>query len=110
MPVVPCRSGLDVVVPGCPEGTPWGADGNSTSAASVAPAAEAFTVTWATQPAPSGYVYDVKVRRPGSTKWKLWQSDVTTVTATFVPDSGKGTYDFKAHIQKVSNGKKHDSV
>lgn len=64
-----------------------------------------FTITWGTQPPPSGYVYDVKMRKPGSTKWTMWKSDVTTFTATFVPDAGKGTYDFKAHIQKLSNGK-----
>jgi outer membrane protein assembly factor BamB len=64
-----------------------------------------FSITWATAPPPSGFVYDVKIRKPGSTTWVMWKSDVTTFTATFVPDSGKGTYDFKAHIQKVSNGK-----
>jgi outer membrane protein assembly factor BamB len=64
-----------------------------------------FSITWATAPPPSGFVYDVKIRKPGSTTWTIWQSDVTTMTATYVADSGKGTYDFKAHIQKVSNGK-----
>jgi eukaryotic-like serine/threonine-protein kinase len=63
-----------------------------------------YAITWATEPPPSGYVYDVKIRRPDSTTWELWQSDVTTYTATFVPDAGKGSYDFKAHIQKVANG------
>jgi outer membrane protein assembly factor BamB len=64
-----------------------------------------FTVQWATAPPPSGFVYDVQIRRPGSTAWVMWKSDVTTTSATFVADSGKGSYDFKAHIQKVSNGK-----
>jgi hypothetical protein len=64
-----------------------------------------FTIQWATAPPPAGYVYDVQIRRPGSTTWVLWQSDVTTTSATFVADSGKGNYDFKGHIQMVSNGK-----
>jgi outer membrane protein assembly factor BamB len=64
-----------------------------------------FTITWATQPPPTGFVYDVKIRKPGSSTWTMWKSDVKTFTATFVPDKGKGRYDFKAHIQKVSNGK-----
>jgi outer membrane protein assembly factor BamB len=62
-----------------------------------------FTVTWASAPPPSGYHYDVKIRRPGQ-GWTLWQQDVSLTSATFVPDAGPGTYDFKAHIQKTSNG------
>jgi outer membrane protein assembly factor BamB len=64
-----------------------------------------FTITWATLIAPSGYVYDVQIKRPGNTAWFNWKMGVTTMSATFVPDGGTGTYQFKAHIKKTSNGK-----
>jgi eukaryotic-like serine/threonine-protein kinase len=67
-----------------------------------------FTIQWATAPPPSGYVYDVQIRRPGSSVWSDWKSNVTTTSATFVADSGKGTYDFKAHVEKTSSGKSCD--
>jgi outer membrane protein assembly factor BamB len=67
-----------------------------------------FTIQWATAAPPSGYVYDVQIRRPGSSLWSNWKTGVTTFTGTFVADSGKGTYDFKAHIKKSSNGKSSD--
>jgi hypothetical protein len=46
----------------------------------------------------------VKIRRPGQ-DWVLWQDDVLTTFGTFIPDAGTGTYDFKAHVQNLSNGK-----
>jgi outer membrane protein assembly factor BamB len=64
-----------------------------------------FTLTWATAAPPSGFVYDVRILRPGTTTWADWKMGVTTLSATFVPDSGVGTYQFKAHIKKSSNGK-----
>ena len=67
-----------------------------------------FTITWASAAPPSGYVYDVQIRRPGSTTWVTWKSGVTISTATFVADGGKGNYDFKAHIRNTSNGKSAD--
>jgi hypothetical protein len=50
-------------------------------------------------------VYDVQIKRPGNTAWFNWKMGVTTMSATFVPDGGTGTYQFKAHIKKTSNGK-----
>jgi outer membrane protein assembly factor BamB len=62
-----------------------------------------FTITWASAAPPSGFVYDVKIRRPGQ-DWELWKDGVVSTNAVLVPDSGVGTYDFRAHIRNVSNG------
>ncbi len=64
-----------------------------------------FKVTWALAPPPSGFVYDVQVQRPGQSTWDFWQNDVTTTNASFVPDSGRGTYSFKARMKRSSTGK-----
>jgi hypothetical protein len=63
-----------------------------------------FTVTWASGRPPSGYVYDVQVKRPGSSSWDTWQDDVTSSTGSFVPDAGKGTYTFQSRISNSANG------
>jgi outer membrane protein assembly factor BamB len=63
-----------------------------------------FTIQWATAAPSSGFVYDVQIQRPGSTAWSDWKTGVTTTTATFVADSGKGTYSFKAHMRQSSTG------
>src|SRR5207247_10552335 len=55
-----------------------------------------FTVTWSSDKAPTGYVFDIKILRPGITTWKSWKSDQTGKSATFVPDGGLGTYTFKS--------------
>jgi outer membrane protein assembly factor BamB len=60
-----------------------------------------FTVTWASEPPPPGFVYDVKIRRPGA-DWVLWQDGVLTTSVVFLPDAGIGQYDFKAHIRDAS--------
>jgi outer membrane protein assembly factor BamB len=67
-----------------------------------------FTVTWATASPPSGYVFDVRIKRPGDTVWSKWKTGVTGKSGTFTPDDGKGTYQFQAHIKKTSNGKSAD--
>jgi outer membrane protein assembly factor BamB len=64
-----------------------------------------FTIQWATAAPPAGFVYDVQIQRPGSTTWSNWKTGVTTTSATFTPDTGTGTYWFKAHIKNSSNGK-----
>jgi outer membrane protein assembly factor BamB len=66
--------------------------------------ATSFTVTWASAPPPPGLVYDVQIQRPGSSDWTFWKEGVTTQSATFVPDAGKGTYQFKAHIRNPVTG------
>jgi plastocyanin len=63
-----------------------------------------FKVTWAAAPPPSGFTYTVRIERPGE-DWEVWKDSVTTTSANFVPDSGKGTYSFKARMTRVSTGK-----
>ena len=67
-----------------------------------------FTIEWATAGAPTGFVYDVQVRRPGSSDFVSWITGTTAPSATFVADAGKGSYDFKAHIMNSSNGDSSD--
>lgn len=59
----------------------------------------AFTVRWALEEAPAGYVFDVQVKRPGTTAWKPLASDTTAGQLSFTPNKGAGTYSFRAHTQ-----------
>jgi len=63
-----------------------------------------FTITWAAGAAPGDFVFDVQVKRPGSTQFENWQRGVTTLQANFTPDAGKGTYSFRARIRNTANG------
>jgi len=65
----------------------------------------AFTVTWATAPAPAGFVYDVQIQRPGSSAWVSWRLNQTDGEALFLPDAGTGTYSFRSRIRNTSNGR-----
>jgi hypothetical protein len=58
-----------------------------------------FTITWATAPPPTGIVFDVQIKRPGSTQFVAWKPGVVTLAGTFVPDAGTGTYQFRARVR-----------
>lgn len=62
-----------------------------------------FALTWASEAAPDGYVYDVQIKRPAGT-YELWQAGVTAPSGTFKPDGGRGTYRFQARLHQVSSG------
>jgi hypothetical protein len=64
------------------------------------PPAKRRTVTWAAGIAPDGFVYDVQIRRPGRS-WTSWKRGVTTASARFTPDAGRGTYRFRARLREV---------
>jgi plastocyanin len=69
--------------------------------------ATTFTVTWATAAGvPANYNEDVQVLRPGTTTWANWRTNQTgtSVSATFTPDAGTGTYKFRARLQKGTGG------
>jgi hypothetical protein len=66
---------------------------------------DTYTVTWSTAPAPAGYIFDVEMKRPGQTGWTVWMS-TTSPSATFVPDSGAGKYQFHARLRSLTNGHK----
>jgi outer membrane protein assembly factor BamB len=63
-----------------------------------------FTVTWAAKPPPSGFVYDIQIKRPGSTKYVDWKMNQKTPGATYVPTAGRGTYSFHAHVTNTRTG------
>jgi uncharacterized repeat protein (TIGR01451 family) len=64
-----------------------------------------FTITWATGPQPPGFVYDIQILRPGTTKWKSWKSAQVVASATFVPNAGAGTYSFRARLRRPTVAK-----
>jgi plastocyanin len=64
-----------------------------------------FTITWASGSPPAGYVVDVQVKRPGATKFVSWKSGVTGTGASFTPDAGAGTYQFRGRLRNTANGK-----
>jgi plastocyanin len=64
-----------------------------------------FTITWASGSPPSGYAYDVQLRRAGSTTWLYYRQGTATTGALFTPDAGVGTYSFQARIRQVATGR-----
>lgn len=70
---------------------------------STGPRSTVFALTWASESAPAGFVYDVQVKRPGGT-YELWQDGVAGSAGSFTPDAGKGTYRFQARLHEVSSG------
>jgi plastocyanin len=64
-----------------------------------------FSITWASGAPPVGYVYDVQVRRAGSSTWQYYRQGTATTSAVFTPDAGVGIYSFQARIRLVSNGR-----
>jgi len=59
-----------------------------------------FEVTWGSRTAPTGYAFDVQIRRPGG-RWRLWKDEVTRAAAPFLADAGVGTYRFRARMIHV---------
>jgi plastocyanin len=62
-----------------------------------------FTVTWAALTPPPNYLFDVLVKRPGNSRYDLWQLGNTGTTEQFVPDGGTGTYSFVAYLRNLAN-------
>jgi len=62
-----------------------------------------FTITWASAVTP-GAVYDVQVKRPGSSVYAAFRTGVTTLSASFTPDAGAGTYVFRAKTRAPGGG------
>jgi hypothetical protein len=85
--------------------TKSGHTGTVTIPVQVSPAAGGtstrFTVQASTVKAPTGFVFETQIQRPGSTKFVTWKSGPTN---TFVPDTGAGTYSFRAHLKRKSSG------
>jgi plastocyanin len=61
-----------------------------------------FTVTWSSAALSGGFQADIQIRRPGS-PWRNWiVNQTTTTSATFTPDAGTGTYQFRARLENFS--------
>jgi len=69
---------------------------------SVARTSSGLAVTWAAGTAPSGFVYDVQVKAPGSA-FGVWQTGVTRPTARYKP-AKPGAYAFQARLRRSSDG------
>ena len=58
-------------------------------------------VTWATRAAPTGYGFDVQVRRPGEIGFSDWQTGTSRRSAVLTTDAGPGSYDFRARLRRA---------
>jgi len=58
-----------------------------------------FTITWASASAQAGFVYDVRLKRPGR-PWMLWRSGIKVPTNAFRPHAGTGGYRFAARLRR----------
>jgi hypothetical protein len=63
-----------------------------------------FRITWATHKVRADRVFDVQIRRPGSTTWEDWETGVRGAGDRFVPDGGPGTYSFRARLRNTRTG------
>lgn len=63
---------------------------------------DTFTIRWA-DPADVAFVYDVQVKRPGTSKWAAWRTGATKAIGRFTP-SKAGTYRFRARSVRLSSG------
>ena len=63
-----------------------------------------FTITWASEGPGSHQVFDVQIRRPGSTQWTDWKTGYLQTGASFTPDSGTGIYSFRSRLRNTQTG------
>lgn len=63
-----------------------------------------FHVRWSATNAPSGHVFDVQIKKPGTSSYVPFKTGVTSPTGSFVPNHGKGKYSFRSRLRKKSNG------
>jgi hypothetical protein len=66
-----------------------------------------YTVTWASEAAAQGYVFDVQIKRPG-TNWRDWYTGLFTTTHATFQASHVGTYRFRARYRNTSSGATSD--
>ena len=67
------------------------------------PLGTTFTLTWASAAPTGSLVFDVQRMDPGSTKFKKWQTGVTTLSATYMPALA-GTYVFRTRVRDMNTG------
>lgn len=62
---------------------------------------DTFTITMATESAPSGYTYDVQ-KKVGDNAWKSYQTGLTSATTTFMPGAAN-TFSFRSRLHRTSD-------
>jgi hypothetical protein len=66
-----------------------------------------FTITWASEAAAHGYVFDIQIKRPG-TKWRAWFTGLFDTTQGHFKTSHPGTYRFRARYRSTTSGATSD--
>jgi outer membrane protein assembly factor BamB/plastocyanin len=67
--------------------------------------ATSFKIAWAAHAPPSGDVFDVQVKKPGSTSYGLWQNGTTLLSAVYkAKRSAEGTYSFRGRLRDPASG------
>jgi hypothetical protein len=65
-------------------------------------------VTWASNDAPAGFVFDVRIHQPGMSTLIPWRTAQTELAAGFGPGDplyiGPGTYTFQARLRNAASG------
>jgi hypothetical protein len=65
-------------------------------------------VTRAAADAPSGFVFDIQARQPGSSTWRSWRTGQSMLQGALGPGDalyvGPGTYAFRARLRDTLNG------
>jgi plastocyanin len=64
--------------------------------------ATTFTIVWSSAVPAAGYVFDVRVRKPGSTVWRQLRRGTVLRSGPFVPHGGVGAYRFEARMRDVA--------
>ena len=65
------------------------------------PAGEPVTVRWAVDRAPSGMVFDVQRRRPGTTRFEPWRTGATALAARFWP-AVRGPWGLRVRVRELT--------
>ena len=67
------------------------------------PLGSSFTITFATQDAPAGFVFDAQILRPQSSTFVDWRVGTTKRSGKFTP-AKRGQFQFQSRLRKLSNG------
>jgi hypothetical protein len=62
-----------------------------------------YSVVWSSITAPDGFVFDVQLKRPRH-DWKYWMTGMTRRSGSFKPNTGRGTYRFRARMRSLTGG------
>ena len=86
----------------------YGMRGSVAVPVSVAPTSgplgRTFMVTWASAAPRPGFVFDVQVKRPGSSAFVALRTGTTARSTTFRPTS-RGAWSFRSRLRKTANGR-----